>query len=158
MDVILIFLPLLIVAGVLVLIYRALRAHYPDDRAYKAAVILSLVATLLLFWINGAVGIIGDSSNKANLMFAGVVAVAVVGALLAKFRPIGMAIALAATAVAQTIVAGIVLAGELGSEGPIWPRDVLMVTAFFTGLWLLSAWLFQRSALRHARTTQEEGA
>ena len=157
MDVFLTFLPLLVVATLLFAVYRFLRAHYPDDRAYKAAVIVSLIATLLLFWINGAVGIIGDANNGANLMFAGVVGVALVGAFLARLRPIGMAIALAATALAQTLVAAIALAGELGADGPIWPRDVLFMTVLFTGLWLLSAWLFHLSALKDDQSKRQQG-
>ena len=48
-----------------------------------------------------------------------------------------------ATAIAQVSVAVIALAGELGSSAPAWPRDVLLLTGFFTALWLLSAWLFR---------------
>jgi hypothetical protein len=58
--------------------------------------------------------------------------------LIARFRPRGMARALVATALAQMLVAVIALIAGLGSAGPI--------TAFFTALWLLSAWLFRKAA------------
>ena len=55
----------------------------------------------MLVWINLAVGIIGSEDNPANLMYGGVLAVGVAGAVAARFRPGGMARALAATALAQ---------------------------------------------------------
>ena len=54
--------------------------------------------------INLAVGVIGSEENPANLMFGGVLAVGIVGAVVARFRPRGMARALVSTAVAQTTV------------------------------------------------------
>jgi hypothetical protein len=42
---------------------------------------VSLVAALLILWINLAVGIIGEPDDPANMMYAGVLAVGMVGAL-----------------------------------------------------------------------------
>jgi thiazole synthase ThiGH ThiG subunit len=61
-------------------------------------VALALVAAMLLVWVNLAVGIIGSEDNPANIMYLGVHAVLILGALLALFRPQGMARALFATA------------------------------------------------------------
>ena len=41
---------------------------------YRAALIVALAAAFLLFWVNAAVGIIGDEGNPANLMYIGVLA------------------------------------------------------------------------------------
>jgi hypothetical protein len=79
-------------------------------------------------------------------MYIGVLAVGIVGALLAGFQPHGMVRVLIATALAQTLVAVIALVTGLGSSGPIWPRDVLIATGFFVTLWLGSALLFRRAA------------
>jgi hypothetical protein len=67
-----------------------------------------------------------------------VVGVGIVGALLGRFRAAGMMLALGATAVAQVAVFVVALAAGLGFTGPI--------TVFFTGLWLISAWLFREAA------------
>lgn len=115
------------------------------NTAYRIAVGFALASTFLLIWINGAVGIIGSEDNDANLMYGGVLAVGIIGAIIARFRARGMARAMFATALAQALVAVIALIWGLGSGGPIWPRGILIMTAFFTVLWLISAWLFWRS-------------
>ena len=117
-----------------------------DNTAYRFAVGVALAAAFILLWVNGAVGIIGDESNDANMMYFGVLAVGFIGAIIARFRPLGMARALYATALAQVLVAAIALIAGLGSAGPIWPRDILILTGFFVALWLLSAWLFRNAA------------
>jgi hypothetical protein len=45
------------------------------------------VAAFILIWMNLAVGIIGSEDNPANLMYGGVLAVAIVGAFMVRFRP-----------------------------------------------------------------------
>lgn len=117
-----------------------------DKTAYRFAVGVALAAAFILIWVNGAVGIIGDESNDANMMYFGVLAVAIIGAIIARFQPKGMARALYAAALAQTAVAVIALIAGLGSTAPIWPKDILILTGFFVALWLLSAWLFRNAA------------
>jgi len=108
------------------------------NAAYRTGIGLALVATFLLLWINGAVGIIGSEDNKANLMYVGVLAVGLIGALIARFEPRGMARAMIATAVAQVLVFVIALVAGWGFTGPI--------TFLFLAFWLLSARLFQQAA------------
>lgn len=126
----------------------ALAARTRSNTAYRAAAAIALAAAFILVWINGAVGIIGNENNDANVMFFGVLAIGFVGSLVARFQPQGMARALLATALAQVLVAAVALIGGLGSTGPIWPRDILILTAFFTTLWLASALLFRKAARR----------
>ena len=97
-------------------------------------------------WINLAVGVIGSEGHAANLMFGGVLVVGIIGVLIARFQPQGMARAMSVTALAQSLVAVIALIAGWGSTGPIWPQDVLFLTVVFAALWLLSAWLFRRAA------------
>jgi len=128
------------VAGVLLfgagLTYQFL-AKKAGTFAYRAAVGVAVAAALLLVWMNLAVGIIGNEGNPANLMYIGVLAVGLIGAAIARFQPRGMALTLAATAVAQTLVAVIALTIGLG--------DTIVVTGVFVALWLISAWLFRKS-------------
>jgi hypothetical protein len=114
------------------------------DRARRAAVGVALGATLLLVWMNLAVGIIGSEDDPANLMYGGVLAVGAVGAAIARFRSQGMAWTLAAMALAQMLVAAIALIAGLGSPGS-GPLEILTLNGVFAALWLASAWLFQKA-------------
>ncbi len=117
-----------------------------DSIAYRTAVGVALAAAFLLVWINLAVGIIGTEDNPANLMYIGVLAVGIIGAIITRFEPHGMAHAFFATALAQALVAVIALTAGLGSTGPIWPWDILILTGFFAALWVGSALLFRKAA------------
>jgi peptidoglycan/LPS O-acetylase OafA/YrhL len=75
--------------------------------AYRIAVGVAVLTAVLLVWINAAVGIIGD--GPVNLMYFGVLAVGLIGALVARFRPRRMSRALFAMAVAQMLVPVIAL-------------------------------------------------
>lgn len=115
-----------------------LAARKTGNKAYRAAVGVALAAAFILVWMNLAVGIIGDEDNPANLMYGGVLAVGIIGVIIARFQPHGMVRALVATALAQASVAAIALIAGLGST--------LILTGFFVALWLTSAWLFRKAA------------
>ena len=91
--------------------------------------------------MNLAVGIIGNENNPANLMHGGVLSVGIIGAIVARLQPLGMAHALVATALAQALVAVIALIIGLG--------NTLILTGLFVALWLTSAWLFRKAAREH---------
>ena len=122
-----------------------LGARMTGNTAYRSAVGLALTAAFLLIWVNGAVGIIGDEGNDANLMYGGVLAVGIVGAIIARFQPDGLAGALFATALAQALVAVIALVAGLGAPGS-GPGEILILNGFFVALFVGSAWLFRRAA------------
>jgi hypothetical protein len=123
-----------------------LAVRMTGNTAYRAAVGVAVVAAFILVWMNLAVGIIGSEDNPANLMYGGVLAVTILGGLIVRFRPHGMARVLAATALAQTFVGVIALMAGLGSTGANWPRVIVVLTSFFSALWLISAWLFRKAA------------
>ncbi len=105
--------------------------------AYRLATGVALAVAFALVWMNLAVGIIGSEENLANLMYVGVLAVGVVGAIIARLRPLGMSRALFATALAQVLVGVIALTVEPGST--------LILNGFFAALWVGSALLFRRA-------------
>ena len=107
------------------------------NRAYRAAFAVAAMAAFLMTWINLAVGIIGNEGNPLNLLFFAVIAVGVVGALVARFRPLGLAAAMVAMAGAQSMV-GVVTWIVHGKTAAL--------SGVFTAAWLLSAWLFARAA------------
>ncbi|WP_353645487.1 hypothetical protein [Mesorhizobium sp. WSM2239] len=123
-----------------------LAARMTGNSAYRAAVGVAVAAAFLLVWMNLAVGIIGNEDNPANLMYGGVLAVGIIGAVVVRFQPHGMARALVATALAQALVAVIALiAGE--HQSPVSSvTEILGLNGFFVALWLGSAWLFRKAA------------
>jgi hypothetical protein len=123
-----------------------LAARMTGNTAYRAAIGTAVAAAFILVWMNLAVGIIGNEDNPANLMFGAVLAVGIIGSVIARFQPHGMARALVAMALAQALVAVIALIAGSGSTGSSWPWDILFLTGFFAALWLISAWLFRKAA------------
>src|SRR5205085_1358181 len=86
-------------------------ARISENTAYRAASGIAIVTAFLTVWVNLAVGMLGSERNPANLLFGGVLAIALVGALLARFRPRGMARAMQAAATAQAAMALYALLG-----------------------------------------------
>ncbi|MGH8213311.1 MAG: hypothetical protein ACREPP_08815 [Rhodanobacteraceae bacterium] len=114
--------------------------------AYRLAAAIAVAAALMLVWGNLAVGLIGSENNPANLMYAGVIAIEIIGALVACGRSRGMSRALFATAIAQALVAVVALVGGLGANEPPGWLGILVLNVFFVALFAASAWLFARSA------------
>jgi hypothetical protein len=77
-------------------------------------------------------------------MYIGVLAVGVIGAVIARLRPQGMARALFATAIAQAVVPMIVLIAGMTEESSV--AEVLAVNAMFVVLFVGSALLFPRAS------------
>jgi hypothetical protein len=117
-----------------------LAVRVTGNPAYRAAVVVALGAAFILVWMNLAVGVIGGEDNPANLLYGGVLAVGLIGALIARFQPHGMARALVATALAQALVAVIAGVGH-----------TFILTGFFVALWLISAWLFRSAHVASPR-------
>ena len=116
-----------------------------NSTAYRSAIGVALAAAFFLVWLSLGVGIIGKDGDPANLMYFGVLAVGIVGALIARLRAHGMARALFAMALAQAVVAAIALIAGLGLP---WsgPAEIVLLNAFFVALFAGSGWLFRRAA------------
>jgi len=140
------------VAGVLLLgagLTYELIARKAGHIAHRAAVGVAVAAALLLVWVNLAVGIIGNEGNPANLMYIGVLAVGIIGALITRLEPRGMARVLFATAGVQMLVpviALIIWPPQVTSWGAADVAGVFILNAFFAALWLGSALLFRRAS------------
>jgi hypothetical protein len=122
-------------------------ARKAGNIAHRVAIGLAVATALILVWMNLAVGLIGSEENPANLMYIGVLAVGITGAIIARFRPHGMARALFATALAQALVPVIALTiwkAQLTSVEAL--LGVLGVNAFFAMLFVGSALLFRRAS------------
>ena len=128
----------LLIGGLGLAIEFAVRRTH--NLAYRLGAGLASLTAFALAWVNLAVGFIGDESNPANLLFALVLATALGGAVIARFRPIGMALAMAAAGVAQLLVAVVVFVAGLGTM-----QEVLLVL-LFGAPWPLAAALFRKAA------------
>ena len=119
-------------------------ARKAGNIAYRFAVGVALAAAFILVWLSLGVGVIGADGDPANLMYFGVLAVGIIGALLARFRSHGMARALFAMALAQALVAAIALIARLGLP---WsgPAELLALNGFFVALFVGSALLFRHA-------------
>ncbi|MEA3031485.1 MAG: hypothetical protein QOG13_2810 [Sphingomonadales bacterium] len=109
--------------------------------AYRAGAALAVFTAFLTIWVNGAVGMIGSEGNPYNLLFGGVLAIALIGAMVARFEPAGMARAMVAAAIAQAAVAAFGLSADvLGS----------VLSMAFAAPWLLAAALFWKAARKQS--------
>ena len=113
--------------------------------SYRFALAVAVAAAFLLIWMSLGVGIIGADGDRANIMYFGVVAVGIIGAMIARFKADGMARALIAMAVAQAVVTATALIARLGLP---WsgPAEIVVLNASFIALFLGSALLFRRAA------------
>ena len=120
------------------------------NTVYRFAVGIAVVTSLLLVWINLAVGFIGSEDNPANLLYGGVLAVGFVGAILARLRPRGMSHALFAMALVQALVPVIALLiwkpQVSSAEAFVDMVRVLILNGFFVMLFVGSGLLFRRAA------------
>jgi hypothetical protein len=111
--------------------------------AYRVAIGFALFTGLLLLWVNGAVGIIGSENNPINLLYFGVIAVGIIGALIARFQPQGMAYTMLSMAFAQGLVAATALIGGFYQTPPSSVFEIIGVNGFFIFLFIVSALLFR---------------
>jgi hypothetical protein len=123
-----------------------LAASKAGNIAYRAAVGVALAAALLLVWMNLAVGVIGEPDDLANMMYVGVLAIGIIGAGIARFRPNGMGRALLATAIAQALVAAIALIAGKHQLPLSSVSEILGLNGLFVALFIGSAWLFRHAA------------
>ena len=137
-----------VIAGILLFgtgLTYLLVARLGNNGAYRLAVGVAVLAGLLLVWVNLAVGFIGSEDNPANLLYGGVLAVAFTGAIVARFRPQGMAYAMFAAALVQFVVP-FVAAAIWRPEVNMGMVQVLVLNTIFAGIWATSGGLFRRAS------------
>lgn len=114
--------------------------------AYRLGAALAVLAALLLIWINAAVGVIGNEDNPANLMFLGVILVALAGAVLARFEARGMARTMLAACALTAAIAAAVPVANWGQGEPSGTIGLVALIGGFAAMWGLSAALFAKAA------------
>ena len=127
------------------LIYQRVSRRRSDTRS-RFAIGAGVLASLMLVWVNLAVGLIGNEEDPRNLMYAGVLAVAALGAGLARLKPRGMANAMFTTAGAIALVAAAALL--IGHDEGREFVKIVSVNGFFATLFIASGLLFRSAAAR----------
>ena len=125
-----------------------LAVRYSRNSTYRAGAGLTILGSFLLIWVNGAVGFLGSEDNPANLMFALILLINVLGAIAVGGRASGMTRVLLASAAVQVLIGVIAFFAGLASEGPQGLYEVVMGTTLFAGIWLGAAGLFRIAARR----------
>lgn len=127
-----------------------------NNPAYKLGVGVGVLAGLLLVWANAAVGLVGSEANDVNLLYASVLLVALGGAIIGRFQPLGMSRAMFAAAltyVAVTLVAVFMWQPSAATaETSVQLATVLGFNAFFAALWAVAGLLFRHAASAQSPT------
>lgn len=124
---------LAIACGVGELVLRA-----SDSLTYRLGAAVAIGNTFVLGVGNLAVGLIGSEDNPANDRVWAVLAVGVVGALIARFKPRGLSLVMMALAAGQVGLA--LYADATAQDLP------LRITVVFVTGWLVAAALFDQAA------------
>jgi len=114
-----------------------LAARASANGAYRIGAGIAVGTAFLTVWANLAVGMIGSEANPYNLIFAGVIGVALLGAVLVRFEATGMMRVMILTAVVQAAA---------GAAGLTEDTQGAILSMAFSALWLLSALLFRTAA------------
>ncbi|MBP6084725.1 hypothetical protein KA517_00610 [Candidatus Gracilibacteria bacterium] len=128
------------------LIYELIAPKKHND-TYRIAVGIAVVTTIVITWINGAVGIIGNEDHPANLMYFGVILIGLIGTQVARLQPRGMSRAMFITAIAQALVPIIAVM--------IWRPQldtgvlkVFILNTVFVMLFVESGLLFRKASMK----------
>jgi hypothetical protein len=109
---------------------------------------VALGATLLLGWGVFAMGVIGAEGDPFDLLYVGVLAIGIMGAVIARLEPEGMTWALLAMALAQAVVTVVALIVGKQASPVSSVAEIVGLNGFFVALFIGAAWLFRRAAQR----------
>lgn len=122
-------------------------ARKSSNWPYRIAFGLSLAGIFLLFWVNAAVGIVGNENQPINLLFGLVILWVIGGAVIVRYRSSGMSLILFGASLIQFLIP---IIGWL-----IWPApntswspgvaQVFMLNAFWVILFSFAGLLFRRT-------------
>ena len=126
--------------------YELSRWLKTQSRKYHIAFNGGFLGILLLGWVSGAVGIIGSENQPVNLMYWAVPTILLIGSLISRMKPRGMAYALFAAAAVQFLVpvVALIISPEVswGNAGVI---GVFVVNSIFALIFAVSAMLFRKA-------------
>ena len=113
--------------------------------SYRAAVGIACLAGFLSFWVNAAVGVIGNDDVANFLLVVVPFGLGLVGALVSQFQPRGMSLTMFALAAAQAIIPVIALAWIPAADYSPGVAPVMMLNLFWVVAWIASGLLFRQA-------------
>ncbi len=119
---------------------------------YRVAIGFALFTGLFLLWVNGAVGVIGSENNPVNLLYFGVIAVGIIGAMIARFQAAGLAYTMFAMALTQALVAVLAIIGGYHPNPESAVFEIIAVNGFFIMLFIISALIFRYDDIKPAES------
>ncbi|MBT8235984.1 MAG: hypothetical protein KJO04_07310 [Bacteroidia bacterium] len=125
-------------------------ARRSQKTTYRVAFGIGLLGAFLLFWVNGAVGLIGNEAQTANLLYGAVFIVGLAGSILSRFKARGMYYTLIVAAIVQMLVpvtAFFIWPPPVTSWSPS-VLGVFVLSGFFALIFLLSGLLFKKASTR----------
>lgn len=117
---------------------------------YRVAFAIAVGSTFLLIWVNLAVGLIGSGPNVANLMYAGIVAIIIIGSFISRFTAKGMERVMFTVAGALALFAVIQLSAKMNQYAGSSVMEIVGVNAFFAMLFAVSGFLFRHIASKQS--------
>ncbi|SFQ58126.1 hypothetical protein [Hymenobacter arizonensis] len=125
-------------------------ARMSDNTWYRLGTAVGVGAGLMLVWANLAVGLVGSEHNPANLLYVVVLAVALIGAFVARFHPHGMSNAMFAASLTYVLVTAIALyiwkPTGAAAEPNVGLVTVLAANGLFAAVWAFAGLLFRRAS------------
>lgn len=122
-------------------------ARKHKNRIYRVALAVALGAGFIMIWANLAVGLIGSEDEPANLMYLGLLAVGLIGALIARLKAPGMSITMGLMAVSQVLITVTALLAGFQHLPHSSVGEIVKVNSFFFVLWSLAGLLFWRAKI-----------
>lgn len=113
------------------------------DTAYRLGFGIALFTGFVILWLTVGPGLLGiEEEDRANVLYLIVLAVGFFGAIIARFRPRGLAWTAVATALAQTLVGAFALTYP-NTAGPL---AIVILHGAFVAAFAISALLFRYAA------------
>jgi len=117
--------------------------HWQSNTAYRLAAGLALAAAFLIVWMSVAAGLLGiEDDDPANVLYVGVLTIGFIGAITARFQPRGLARAMFATTLAQTVVGAFALTYPNTASAV----QIVFLHGLFVALFAGAAFLFRYAA------------
>ena len=110
------------------------------SRAYRGGVSVAVVTSLLTVWTT----VVRDDGN--GIGFFMLIMAVVVGAFAAWFRPAGLARTMIGVAIMQLLLGMLIATAPSTTIIPGGVVKILLFSAVFAGLWLISAAFFRAAA------------
>lgn len=112
---------------------------------YRIATGITVLTALFMTWVNLGVGIVGSGPNIPNLLYGAIPVIGFLGAIMVRFKPLGMARTLFVMAIVNAVIALIAIIGSNLYSAEDATIQIILFNGFFIVLWT-AAGLFFRNA------------